>query len=409
MAPFNLTAALGNFHYLVYLLLGIGFGWILESSGFGDSRQLAAQFYFKNMRVLKVMFTAILTAMVLIFASVQWGLLDFQKIWVNPTFLSASIAGGLIMGVGFIIGGFCPGTSLVAAATLKLDGIFFVLGVLLGVGLFGETVASFDSFWTSMDFGRFTLAEYFNVPAGIVVFSIVAGAILLFYGVEWLEAKLNQRPFDWRPTVKYRWLGAAYLIGVSAVIFFQGAPSYATRWERIRNEKGLLLTDRAVYIHPIELRRVMDNTMFNLKIYDLRSEAEFNRLHLRDAQLTTPAQMLSYDRLRDQRNEPNHTVRILVDSNEELATETWKSLTTESISNIYILEGGMPAWQKHFTAAIGGHSQDHLSLGGRSPLSYPIVENHGKASDNELNPAKQDPALNKIKVETKKAIKGGCG
>ena len=65
------------------------------------------------------MFTAIVVAMVLIFAATALGLLDYNAIWVNPTYLWPGIVGGLIMGAGFIIGGFCPGTSLVAAATAK--------------------------------------------------------------------------------------------------------------------------------------------------------------------------------------------------------------------------------------------------------------------------------------------------
>ena len=68
MAPFDLVAILGvTGSYLVYLGIGFGFGFILESSGFGDSRKLAAQFYFRELRVLKVMFTAIVVAMLLVF------------------------------------------------------------------------------------------------------------------------------------------------------------------------------------------------------------------------------------------------------------------------------------------------------------------------------------------------------
>jgi len=83
--------------------------------------------------VLKVMFGAIVTAMVLMFTMIGLGILDYNLVWVNPTYLGSGIVGGLIMGVGFIIGGFCPGTSLAAMATGKIDGIFFVGGVLGGI------------------------------------------------------------------------------------------------------------------------------------------------------------------------------------------------------------------------------------------------------------------------------------
>ena len=133
--------------YLVFGLIGFGFGFVLESSGFGNSKKLAAQFYFKDLTVLKVMFGAIVTAMVLIFAMVGLGILDYNLVWVNPTYLWPGIVGGLIMGVGFIVGGFCPGTSLVAMATRKIDGLFFVLGGLFGIFLFGETERFYDMWW----------------------------------------------------------------------------------------------------------------------------------------------------------------------------------------------------------------------------------------------------------------------
>ena len=97
---------------------------------------------------------------VLIFLATGLGLLDYNLIWVNPTYPWPGIVGGLIMGVGFIVGGFCPGTSLVSAATFKIDGIFFAVGGLFGIFLFGETVQSFEAFWNSSYFGRLTLMDW---------------------------------------------------------------------------------------------------------------------------------------------------------------------------------------------------------------------------------------------------------
>jgi hypothetical protein len=109
MAPFPLllNEILGKSGaYLVYLIIGFAFGFVLEIAGFAYSPKLAAQFYFKDMTVLKVMFTGIIVAMVLIFGATALGLLDYNLIWVNPTYLWPGILGGLIMGVGFIVGGY---------------------------------------------------------------------------------------------------------------------------------------------------------------------------------------------------------------------------------------------------------------------------------------------------------------
>ena len=120
MAPFPLTLAthLGHWgQYVVYLLIGVAFGFVLESAGFGNSLKLAGQFYFKELTVLKVMFGAIVTAMVLLFLSSAIGILDYNLVYVPETYLWPGIVGGVIMGVGFIIGGFCPGTSVVSTQT----------------------------------------------------------------------------------------------------------------------------------------------------------------------------------------------------------------------------------------------------------------------------------------------------
>ena len=164
--PLPLVELLGQYgSYAIYLLVGLAFGATLETAGFGNSKKLAAQFYFKDLTVFKVMFTAIIVACTLIFLSSSIGLLDYNLIWVPPTYLWPGIVGGLIMGVGFIVGGFCPGTSLVAMATGKVDGVFFVLGALTGIFLFGETVSNFAIFFESSYMGRFTLPELFGVAA----------------------------------------------------------------------------------------------------------------------------------------------------------------------------------------------------------------------------------------------------
>ena len=63
MLPLDISSELGKAGgYLVFFLIGSGFGVALELAGFGDSRRLAAQFYFKDMTVLKTMFTGIIVA-----------------------------------------------------------------------------------------------------------------------------------------------------------------------------------------------------------------------------------------------------------------------------------------------------------------------------------------------------------
>jgi hypothetical protein len=173
---------------LVAFGISFCFGFVLERAGFGDSRRLAAQFYFHETRVLKVMFTAIVTAMVLLHWGVALGWVELERVYVNETYLTSAIVGGLVLGMGFIIGGYCPGTSIVAAATGKVDGLFFVLVVTFGVFVFGESYLGVREFYEHSGYmGRFRLPELFGVNGGVVVFGVVLMALFMFWGAEQLE------------------------------------------------------------------------------------------------------------------------------------------------------------------------------------------------------------------------------
>ena len=185
VAPFHFTGLAGN---LVPLAIGVCFGFVLERAGFGNAKNLAAQFYLYDMRVLKVMFTAIITAMLLLFLGSAVGLIDFSMIWVPPTYLGSAVVGGLVLGVGFIIGGYCPGTSLVSLATWKIDGMFFALGVVFGMFVFALIAPALWEFWNqSGAMGRLTLFELAGVDAGWVVVGVFCMAIGAFAFAEWCE------------------------------------------------------------------------------------------------------------------------------------------------------------------------------------------------------------------------------
>ena len=120
------------------LLLGLGFGFCLERAGFGSARKLTAVFYLWDMAVVKVMFTAIVTAMAGLFLMSAAGVMDLSEIYLEPTNLAAQALGGLVFGAGFIVGGYCPGTSIAAIATGRKDGVAFALGMLAGVLAYAE-------------------------------------------------------------------------------------------------------------------------------------------------------------------------------------------------------------------------------------------------------------------------------
>ncbi len=181
--------------FLFAFFIGIGFGFALERAGFGNSRKLALQFYFKDMTVFKVMFTAIITAMTGILFLSSFGWLSLADMYINPTYLWPGIAGGLIMGLGFAIGGYCPGTSIVGLATFKTDSIFYITGALIGMYIFGEIAPLIDGFFSG-DFsgymGAVRLNQVLGISAGIIGFVVVLIALGGFWGSEVLERKRGE-------------------------------------------------------------------------------------------------------------------------------------------------------------------------------------------------------------------------
>jgi hypothetical protein len=342
--------------------------------------KLAGQFYFKDLTVLKVMFGAIVTAMVLIFAASGLGLLDYNLVWVNPTYLWPGIIGGLIMGVGFIVGGFCPGTSLVSMATFKIDGLFFVLGGLLGIFLFGETVDGFAGFWNSSYLGRFTIPDWLGLPVGVVVLGIVLMALFMFWGGEQLEHIFGGK--DLKRESKVRYSGAGLLVLGAAALIFIGQPTTADKWQTLSSTKAPLLAERAVQIPPGELLDAVHDDALKVVLLDVREEADYNLFHIAQARRVTLDTLP--DIIPELLLEPSNTLFVTMSNDETAATEAWKVLIAESVPNAYILDGGINGWLDTFAEAdpalprpIASTEDDRLryefalALGAKSPAAMP--------------------------------------
>lgn len=192
--PLYKFGAFGEEASLVWaFVIGIGFGWFLERAGFGSSKKLTSQFYLNDMSVFKVMFTAIITAMLGIFYLAWAGVLDLSLVYLTPTHLAPQIVGGLVLGAGFVIGGYCPGTSIAGAVTGRIDAVVYLLGVLAGVFVFGEMFPLLKGFFESGDLGRLTLPQALHLPYGVVVLLVVLMAVGGFAGAGWVERKMAAR------------------------------------------------------------------------------------------------------------------------------------------------------------------------------------------------------------------------
>jgi uncharacterized protein len=174
----SIAAALG---------IGVAFGFALERAGLGSARKLVGQFHLTDFTVFKVMFTAIVTTMLGLFWLARFGVVDFERIHVPATFLGPQLIGGLVFGAGFAIAGLCPGTSCVAAASGRGDGVAVMAGMFAGALAAGFGLTSLPSLYTSGDRGVFTLPQVLPLPYGVIVAAVVAIALAGFAVAERIE------------------------------------------------------------------------------------------------------------------------------------------------------------------------------------------------------------------------------
>jgi len=182
-----------EFSLLVAFAIGLGFGFFLERAGFGSARKLAAQFYLYDMSVFKVMFTAIVTAMLGVTYLGWIGWLDLDLVYLVPTYLVPQVVGGLVLGGGFVIGGYCPGTSVAALATGRIDAVVYALGIFAGTFVYAEVYPAIKGFVNSTPMGQVTLPEVLGLPWGLVVFAVVVIAVLGFWGATAIERRMKER------------------------------------------------------------------------------------------------------------------------------------------------------------------------------------------------------------------------
>jgi hypothetical protein len=211
---------------VVAVAIGFGFGFVLERAGFGRAQKLVGQFYGTDMTVFKVMFGAIVTAMLGAVVLSGLGLMDLRAVAgtaVSATYLWPMIVGGLVLGVGFIVSGYCPGTSLVAAASGKLDGLATVAGVVAGTLAYGEllSVRAFATFTESGYLGQLYLYDLLHLPPAVVALLVAAMAVACFVGAEKLERILAKGGAPVSPPLPRRLVFAGFaalaVVGIASL------------------------------------------------------------------------------------------------------------------------------------------------------------------------------------------------
>ena len=235
---------------------------------------------------------------------------------------------------------------MVAVATLKKDGMFFVLGLFAGIFVFGETIDNWLSdFWNSSYMARFTLPELFGLPTGLVVVGIIVMAVILFWLAEKVEVWMGGASPKKEQRV-YKLVGAGALILIALMVAFIGQPTSADKWQQMAAEKQPALDNREVFIHPAELLEYVYNDRVDVVMLDMRAERDYNLFHVEDAWLVSQDDLpeLAHTLL----EKPVNTLFVTMSNDEAAAIEAWKTLAAESVPNVYNLEGGVNNWLNTF-------------------------------------------------------------
>ncbi|WP_296873530.1 DUF6691 family protein [Tibeticola sp.] len=185
MFPLNDTGMVSG------LVCGVLFGWVLESSGFGSPCKLTAQFSLRDWSVLKVMFTAIVVTATGLYLLRLAGVLAADAVFVPTALLAAAAIGGVLVGAGFAVGGYCPGTSVVGLFSGRIDALVFLVGLLLGTfvfaGLYGPVIEALMAAGEVQSGDTF--ADAFGIPDLVIIGIMVLALVGVFYAGSWFERR----------------------------------------------------------------------------------------------------------------------------------------------------------------------------------------------------------------------------
>jgi hypothetical protein len=177
---------------VIAVVLGMAFGFIMEGSGFSSSRKIVGLFYGYDFTVLKVFFTATVTAAIGILYFNYLGWIDISLLHIHPTYVSGAILGGLIMGLGFVTGGYCPGTSFCGVAIGKIDAIVYTFGLMVGIYIFSEVFSIFQGIYDGNYMGNITITEFFGISPSLFVFLFTLLAIAIFFVVSLIVKRVKE-------------------------------------------------------------------------------------------------------------------------------------------------------------------------------------------------------------------------
>jgi thiosulfate/3-mercaptopyruvate sulfurtransferase len=275
--------------FLASLLIGMAFGFFLERAGFGSSRKLTGVFYFSDMSVIKVMFSAVITAALGLTCCVVLGLISLEGVYLMPTVYGAYVVGGLIFGVGFVMGGWCPGTAAAGLASGKLDALVFLVGAVVGSALFNEMFGLIKPLYESGQRGVLHIYDTLGISRGAFNVVLSIAAVLMFWGCEWVERRKTGQSLGQNTSVLKTLSVVVLTLAVALVAVGSGRspggqPVGAISGTVSAESELLAAVDMAQdHIEPEDLADRILRQERGLVVVDIRPTVEYMDYHLPNA------------------------------------------------------------------------------------------------------------------------------
>jgi thiosulfate/3-mercaptopyruvate sulfurtransferase len=351
----QLNAPLG---FAAALAIGALFGVCLERAGFGSSRRLSGVFYFTDMSVVKVMFSALVTAMLGLTTAERMGVIGPDVLYLMPTLLTAHAVGGAIFGLAFAMGGWCPGTAAVGVASGRIDALVFLAGVMLGSIAYNEAFPWIAPYAAKGDKGVVFLHQSLDMTKDQIVLGLTGAAVLLFWISEAVERgragvsklflagfcallclgalfALNAPKLD---TAGLSAFTARPGLGLSTAAPGQAIPGQTAAGKAESPETAILAAAQTGQDHmePGELARRLMASDPSVTLVDIRSKAEFDTFHLKGA-ANIPMERLP-EALAGKRGQG---IIVLYSNGMTHPAQARDALARLGFGNVYILTGGL--------------------------------------------------------------------
>ncbi len=270
--------------FLASLLIGMVFGFFLERAGFGSSRKLSGVFYFSDMTVIKVMFTAVVTAALGLACCRSLGIISINEIYLMPTVYGAYSVGGLIFGVGFVMAGWCPGTASTGLASGKIDALIFLLGVVIGSVAFNEMFGLIKPLYESGQRGILFIDDTLGISMETFNVCLSVAAVAMFWGCEWIERRKTGRPLGEGNSVLKAVSVALLTLAMALLAVTTGRPTSPPPGAPPPESQLLGAVEMGLdHVEPEELADRMLRHEPGLIVVDIRPAAEYQGYHLPNA------------------------------------------------------------------------------------------------------------------------------